>query len=286
MLKFQKLQGSGNDFIVVDNRAGLDVDWRAAAIAFCDRHFGVGADGILLVENPVDEGYDLRMRLINADGGEAEMCGNGIRCTARFALSTGITGSLRLGWQTGAGLVVTEVIEHGPGITQVRVDMGAPRFTPAEVPVEAGGTQVVEEPFDVLGERLDLTCVSMGNPHAVAFVDDVREFPLARFGPAVETNPRFPRRTNFEVVQVISPSSLRMRVWERGVGETLACGTGACAAAVASQLGRGTDHRVDVAVPGGHLEVEWRPGESVLLTGPAQTVFVGELPDVLQAGRR
>ncbi|HEV3231533.1 MAG TPA: diaminopimelate epimerase [Candidatus Dormibacteraeota bacterium] len=274
-LNFHKLHGAANDFVVVDERAAGPVDWAAVAPRLCDRHRGVGADGVLLVGPST--GADLRMRLFNADGSEAEMCGNGIRCTAKFALDAGLTDRLDLAWETGAGIVRTEVLERDGVHARVRVDMGQPRLRPEEIPVTVEGDSVQGRRFSVNGGSLDLTCVSMGNPHAVAFVDSVAAFPLERLGPEVERHPDFPQRTNFEVVEVIAPDHLRMRVWERGVGETQACGTGACAVAVAGRLVAGTPERVDVDLPGGRLEVSWRPGAAVMMTGPAETVYAGEV---------
>jgi diaminopimelate epimerase len=274
-MRFHKIHGAANDFIVVDAREGGH-DWSALAPALCDRHRGIGADGILLVDH--GSRGDFRMRLFNADGGEAEMCGNGIRCTAKFVLDTGLTGSRDLEWETGAGMVRTEVLEHDGRQARVRVDMGKPQLRPADIPVDAPGEEVLSRAFSVNGTSLDLTCVSMGNPHAVAFVDSVEGFALERLGPEVEHHPAFPRRTNFEVVEVLARDHLRMRVWERGVGETMACGTGACAVAVASHLVRGTAEQVAVDLPGGRLEIDWAPGRTVLMTGPAETSYVGELP--------
>jgi diaminopimelate epimerase len=276
LISFHKMHGTANDFIVVDEGTAGARDWARLAVALCDRHRGIGADGILLLGR--SDAADLRMRLINADGSEAEMCGNGIRCTARFALDTGITDRRELTWETGAGLVRTEVIDHGDRVSRVRVDMGHPRLRPEEIPVLLSGADALHCALDVDGHTIEVSCVSMGNPHAVTFVDEqVDGFPMAEIGPAVERHPLFPERTNFEVAQVLSPTQVQMRVWERGVGETMSCGTGACAVAVASRLVKGAEPRLDISVPGGHLELEWRPGEPVMLTGPAETVFAGDV---------
>ena len=273
-MKFHKMQGAANDFVVIDGRELTGVDWSARAIRACDRRVGVGADGILVLEHSGSD--DFRMRYHNADGSVGEMCGNGIRCMAKFAIDIGATEKRELAWETGAGRVTTEVLEYGEGRTMVRADMGPPRFAPADIPVDVTGDDVREAVFSVNGSQLKLTCVSMGNPHAVTFVDSVADFPLERVGPEVEHHPAFPNRTNFEIVEVIDPGHLRMRVWERGVGETQACGTGACAVAVAGQLVRQTNPEVEIDVPGGRLTVAWRPGENVLLTGPAETSFTGD----------
>lgn len=281
-IEFRKIHGAANDFVVVDGRpvsdGGVgDHDWSELAIRACDRRRGVGGDGLLVLQPADGQGADFQMRYHNADGSEAEMCGNGIRCLARFALEVGATHKRELTWQTGAGLVRTEVLEQGEIESTVRVNMGPPRLTPAEVPVEGTGEMVREQPFAVDGTSLELTCVSMGNPHAITYVDNVDSFPLERLGPLVERHPAFPQRTNFEIVEVVAPDHLRMRVWERGVGETMACGTGACAVAVASHIVKGTSDTVAVDLPGGRLSVHWVEGGDVIMTGPAETVFVGKL---------
>jgi diaminopimelate epimerase len=274
-MKFRKMQGAANDFVVIDGRELTGVDWPALAIRACDRRVGVGADGILVLEHSGRDDY--RMRYHNADGSVGEMCGNGIRCMAKFALDIGATEKRELAWETGAGRITTEVLDYGEGRTMVRADMGPPHLAPADIPVDVTGDDVREAVFSVNGSQLKLTCISMGNPHAVTFVDSVADFPLERLGPEVEHHPAFPNRTNFEIVEVIDSGHLRMRVWERGVGETQACGTGACAVAVAGQLVRQTNPEVEIDMPGGRLTVEWRPGENVLLTGPAETSFTGDL---------
>jgi diaminopimelate epimerase len=280
-VEFHKMHGAANDFVVVDGRAAAPeagaAGWAALAVQVCDRHRGVGGDGLLVLEPPTGADTDFRLRYHNGDGSEAEMCGNGIRCMAKFALDIGATTSRELAWETGAGVVRTEVLEYRPAEAVVRVNMGRPRFSPTEIPVLAAGDMVRETPFSVDGQSLALTCISMGNPHAVAYVDSVAAFPLERLGPLVEHHPSFPERTNFEVVEVLAPDHLRMRVWERGVGETMACGTGACAVAVASHLVRGTADTVAIDLPGGRLSVSWAEGQDVMMTGPAETVFVGKL---------
>ena len=276
-MKFHKMHGTANDFVVVDGRDAGGRDFANVARRESDRRRGVGGDGLLVLED--SENFDFRMRYHNADGSEAEMCGNGIRCLAKFVLDTGVTDRRELVWETLAGPVATEVLAHDGAVATVRVDMGAPRFRPAEVPVETDGEEVRDQPFDVNGETIALTAVGMGNPHAVAFVDSVDDYPLHRMGPQVEHLQSFPHRTNFEIVEVVSPERVRMRVWERGVGETMSCGTGACAVGVASQLVKDTQPAVAIDVPGGRLQVEWEPGRSVMLSGPAETAFTGEFLD-------
>jgi diaminopimelate epimerase len=265
------MHGLGNDFLVVDDRDRQPVDWPALARRVCLRHTGVGADGILLIQP--SESADLRMRLFNADGSEAEMCGNGVRCVAEYVAVHGISGD-RVVWETGAGPVVTERL----GDDLVTVDMGPPRFAAAEIPVLAEGTpEVVDQPLRLAGLQLRVTCVSMGNPHCVAVVDDVDAFPLQDVGPQVERHPRFPQRTNFEIVQVMSRTRVRQRTFERGVGETNACGTGASAVGVAVQRLGLCDSPVTVELRGGPLHIAWAPGQSVRMTGPAQRVYTGHL---------
>jgi diaminopimelate epimerase len=270
-MRFEKMHGLGNDFLVVDDREQQPVDWPSLAQRVCERHTGVGADGVLLIQS--SDIADLRMRLFNADGSEAEMCGNGIRCVAEYVAVHGISGD-RVVWETGAGAMVTERL----GDDLVTVDMGPPRFAPEEIPFDAEGLdEVIDQPLDVAGRTLRITAVSMGNPHCVVVVDDVAAFPLAEIGPLVERHPRFPQRTNFEIVQVLSRTRVRQRTFERGVGETNACGTGASAVGVAMQRLGLCDSPVTVELRGGPLHIAWAPGTTVRMTGPAQRVYTGHL---------
>ena len=274
-MRFEKMHGLGNDFLVVDDREQQPIDWPALARRVCVRHTGVGADGILLIKG--SDVADLRMRLFNADGSEAEMCGNGIRCVAEYVAVHGISGD-RVVWETGAGPVVTERL----GDDLVTVDMGPPRFDPSEIPFDADGDEVIDQPLHVDARTLRVTALSMGNPHCVAVVDDVDAFPLADLGPQVERHPRFPQRTNFEIVQVLSRTRVRQRTFERGVGETNACGSGASAVGVAMQRLGLCDSPVTVELRGGPLHIAWAPGTTVRMTGPAQRVYTGHL--MLQPG--
>jgi diaminopimelate epimerase len=270
-MRFEKMHGLGNDFLVVDDREQQPVDWPALARRACARHTGVGADGVLLIQG--SDVADLRMRLFNADGSEAEMCGNGIRCVAEYVAVHGISGD-RVVWETGAGAVVTERI----GDDLVTVDMGPPRFRPEEIPATfANVAEIIDQPLQVSDMSLRVTCVSMGNPHCVVVVDDVDAFPLAEIGPLVERHARFPQRTNFEIVQVLSRTRVRQRTYERGVGETNACGTGASAVGVAMQRLGLSDSPVTVELRGGPLHIAWAPGTTVRMTGPAQRVYTGHL---------
>lgn len=276
MMQFVKMHGTGNDFVVLDARA-TDADWPALARAMCDRHFGAGSDGLILALPAEDA--DLHMRMFNPDGSEAEMCGNGIRCLAKFAAERGIAtprdGVLLI--DTLAGPLRCELSYEGDRVERVRVSMGKPRLSPAEIPVVAESSgPVLDLPVSVEGGDFRVTCVSMGNPHAVHFTDQpVAEIELDRVGPRVEHHPAFPRRVNFEVANVLGRGRLRMRVWERGAGLTLACGTGACATMVAARLHGLVDDAVEIELPGGVVRIEWDGAGEVFLSGPAADVFEG-----------
>ena len=276
-MNFTKMQGAGNDFIVVE--AGNESrDWARIAIAACDRHFGIGGDGLLLVL-PSDIA-DVRMRLFNADGSEAEMCGNGIRCLVRYIADRGVVPRGELSVETLAGIRRVKLITVNGGI-RFQVGMGQPRLAAAEIPVKVTGKNrldiTLDYPVRVDGEQVPLSFVSMGNPHAVLFWQrPVSDFPLSQLGPQVERHRIFPNRTNFEVARVVNREQIEARVWERGVGETLACGTGACAIAVAARLHGYTGDRVDIKLPGGILNVEWDGRGEVFLSGPAEVVYTGE----------
>jgi diaminopimelate epimerase len=277
-MRFVKMHGTGNDFVMVDAR-GLDADWEPLARALCDRHFGVGSDGLILALPPSDVDADLRMRMFNPDGSEPEMCGNGIRCLAKFAVERGIArprdGAITV--DTLAGVLRCEVSGTGERFDWVRVSMGRPRLAPAEIPVLAESSgPVIDLPVRIEGGEFAVTCVSMGNPHAVHFTDQpVDEVALERIGPLVEHHALFPRRVNFEVASVLGRDRIKMRVWERGAGLTLACGTGACAVAVAARLHGLTDDMVEIELPGGTQRLEWDGEGEVFLSGPAETVFEG-----------
>ena len=272
-LEFIKMHGTGNDFVVVDARANGQRAWQDLAHKLCDRNFGIGSDGLLLINADQNHGYQFRM--FNPDGSEAEMCGNGIRCFAKYLYDTGEIGEGWLEVDTLAGVLKVNV--H-PGDNQnfsVSVDMGPPLLAPAEIPVQADTMPVKDMPLHVNGTELAITAVSMGNPHAVTFLDDIESFPLTTIGPEVEHHAAFPKRTNFEIAQVVGRDRIEVRVWERGAGPTLACGTGACATAVAARLHGLTDETVTVGLPGGDLTISWDGAGHVLMRGSAQTVFAG-----------
>ena len=281
-MKFTKMHGAGNDYVYVDARSE-DRDWSELSRQMSDRHFGVGGDGLILIKN--SDVADLKMSMFNADGSEAEMCGNGIRCFVKYAVDRGIVSdsAASVSVETLAGIRQIATITEDGRVTGARVSMGTPILTPKDVPVklesagEYGPGPVLGYPLQMDGHDLPLSFVSMGNPHAVTFIDTpVAEFPLHTVGPRLEHHPIFPNRVNFEIVNIESRNHLTARVWERGSGETMACGTGACGIAVASILGGYTGNTVDITLPGGTLRVDWDGEGEVFLEGPAQEVFSGE----------
>lgn len=285
-MKFAKMQATGNDFILVE--ANKDRDWSRMAIAMCDRHFGVGGDGLLVV-SPSDKA-DLCMREFNLDGSEAEACGNGLRCVAKYAAYSGLVNasSHQISVETIAGIRQAKLYRTGEKETMIQVSMGKPRFGAKDIPVLIEPSQgeavdimpILDYSLTVDGKELLLNIVSMGNPHAVCFWQHpVADFPLSQLGPEVEQHRIFPNRVNFEVANVINRQQIEARVWERGVGETLACGSGACAVTVAAQLHGYIGNKVDIKLPGGILNVEWDGVGEVLLSGSAEVVFTGEWPE-------
>ena len=273
-LKFAKMQGQGNDFVVLDGVRQAVSLTPAQVRAIADRHFGVGCDQLLVVERPAMPANDFRYRIYNADGGEVEQCGNGARCFARFVLDEGLTTKREIRVETASGVIVPKVEASG----QVTVDMGPPRFAPREIPFTGASEPHPSDFVSVAGVQAELTVVSMGNPHAVQLVEDVDRAPVATQGPLLENHPAFPRRVNAGYMQVVARDHIRLRVWERGAGETLACGTGACAAVVAG-IRRGLLERdVRVTTRGGDLRIRWpADGANVMMTGDAVRVFDGEI---------
>ncbi len=277
-VEFTKYQGLGNDFVLIDNRQQPEPKLtQQQAEKVCNRHFGVGADGVIFVL-PGQGNTDYTMRIYNSDGSEPEMCGNGIRCLAHFIADLeGKTGnSLSYHIHTLAGVITPELLPNG----QVKVNMGSPRLLAQEIPTTLDGPtdQVVQRPLEVADQNWLVTCVSMGNPHCITFVEDVASIPLETIGPQFETNSVFPQRINTEFVEVVRPDYLKMRVWERGAGITMACGTGACAVLVAGVLTARCQAKATIELPGGPLEISWAGGEEpVYMTGPAAPVFTGHL---------
>ncbi len=278
-MKFTKMQGLGNDYVYVNCLKETIADPPALAKKISDRHFGVGSDGLIMI-NPSDKA-DFEMEMYNADGSRAEMCGNGIRCVAKYVYDYGLTDKTRISVETLAGIKYLDLTVENGKVSLVRVDMGRPILDPENIPVQAEGRRVVDEPLTVDGKEYRMTCVSMGNPHAVIFVDqDVRELPLEQIGPSFESHERFPKRINTEFARVLDRRTVEMRVWERGSGETLACGTGTCATAVACVLNGLTEDEITVHLLGGDLYIKWdREKDTVYMTGPAETVFDGEWPE-------
>lgn len=272
-LRFSKMHGLGNDFVVIDG-VSQSVRLTPEKIRYiADRNFGVGCDQILLVETPERSDVDFRYRIFNCDGSEVENCGNGARCFAVFVRERRLTGKSVIKVETAGGLIELRVQQD----EQVSVDMGAPRLEPAQVPFVADA-RAVTYPIEVAGQNYEISSVSMGNPHGVLVVDNVKTAPVAEIGPILEKHPRFPARVNVGFMQVVSRNEINLRVFERGVGETLACGTGACGAVVSGRLRGLLDEKVKVNLPGGSLSIYW-PGEgqSVIMTGPAVTVFHGQI---------
>ena len=284
-MKFTKMHGCGNDYVYVDCTKEVIPDIAATAVRVSDRHFGIGSDGLILIKS--SEVADFEMDMYNADGSRGKMCGNGIRCVAKYVYDHGLTNKTEITVDTQAGIKTLQLTVCDGKVSKVRVDMGEPVLIPQEIPVKASvlgladdrREAIIAQPFTVANSSYDITCVSMGNPHCITFIDeDVRSFPLEAIGSLFEKHELFPEGVNTEFVNIIDKEHLRMRVWERGSGETLACGTGACAVAVASYLNGFTGRKVDVELVGGHLEIVYDAATNhVFMTGPATEVFSGEI---------
>lgn len=279
-MRFTKMQGCGNDYIYINGfLESIPGSQKPELVRrLSDRHFGVGGDGVIFI-NPSKEA-DFEMEMFNADGTRAEMCGNGIRCVAKYVYDKGMTDKTRMQIVSAGQVKDLElaVDQNRKTVSKVRVNMGTPVFEPEKIPVKANGSQVVNEPLIVQGREYRITCVSMGNPHAVIFANDIAQMDLQEIGPYFEKHERFPNRINTEFVEVIDRSTVFMRVWERGTGETLACGTGCCAVAAACVLNNLTQTAVTVRLLGGELFIEWdRERNLIFMTGPAETVFEGEI---------
>ena len=275
-MKFTKMQGIGNDYVYVNCLQETIENPSELAKKISDRQYGVGSDGLIMI-NPSDKA-DFEMEMYNADGSRGEMCGNGIRCVAKYVYDYGLTDKTSISVETLAGIKYLDLTVEDGKVVLVKVDMGKPMLRPEEVPVVSEKEEVIDEPITVDGQEYRMTCVSMGNPHAVVFIDqDVKEFPLETVGVKFENHERFPKRVNTEFVNVLDRHTAQMRVWERGSGETLACGTGACAVAVACALNGLTEDEVTVKLLGGDLQIKWdREKNTVYMTGPAEVVFDGE----------
>jgi diaminopimelate epimerase len=278
-MRFTKMQGAGNDYVYVDCfRQPPPADPAGLSRAISDRHFGVGADGLILI--CPSEKADARMRMFNADGSEAEMCGNGVRCVAKYVHDHGLARKPTLRIETGRGVLTLDLEVSGDKVRQVRVDMGEPILKSELIPTTLPGDPPRDVPLELPDRVLSVTCVSMGNPHCVTFVDEITDELVLGVGPRVEHHRAFPRRTNVEFVRVNRPDDVTLRVWERGSGETLACGTGACSVVVAGVLTGRLQRRVTAHLPGGDLQLHWSEADNhVYMTGPAVEVFSGEWPD-------
>lgn len=274
-MKFTKMHGCGNDYVYVNGFTEKVADKPKAVVALSDRHFGIGSDGVIFI-NPSQQA-DFEMEMYNADGTRAEMCGNGIRCVGKYVYDHGMTDKTSITVESFGKVKYLDLTVENGKVVKVKVNMGKPELTAKDVPVVSVHEQVIDEEIIVKGKSYRMTCVSMGNPHVVVFMDDVEHLAIEEIGPYFENHERFPNRTNTEFVQVIDDSHVKMRVWERGTGETLACGTGCCATAVACVLNRLTGAHVTVQVLGGEIEIYWDQKENlVYMTGPAVTVFEGE----------
>ncbi len=276
-MKFTKMHGIGNDYVYVDCLKETVDQPSELAKKVSDRHFGIGSDGLILIK--ASDAADFKMDMYNADGSRGEMCGNGIRCVAKYVYDKGLTNKTQLSIETAGGIKYLDLTVSDGKALLVKVDMGAPVLTAEKIPVTADTDEVVGQPLGVGGKEYTVTCVSMGNPHCVVILDeDVRKLDLEKTGPLFENHERFPNRINTEFINVLDERTIRMRVWERGSGETLACGTGACAAAVAAMLNGRTKDEVTVKLLGGDLQIRWdRAQNTVYMTGAAETVFEGEI---------
>ena len=275
-MKFTKMQGLGNDYVYVNCFEEKIENPKDLAIKLSNRHYGIGSDGLIMI-NP-SKVADCEMEMYNADGSRSEMCGNGIRCVGKYVYDYGLTDKTSIAVETLAGIKYLDfTIENGK-VKFVKVDMGSPELVPANIPVVAEGDTAIDTPILVDGEEYHMTCVSMGNPHTVVYVEDMQGLDIETIGPKFENHERFPKRVNAEFVKVLDRNTVEMRVWERGSGETLACGTGACAVAVASILNGYTENKVTVKLLGGDLLIEWdREANKVYMTGPAEVSFDGEI---------
>lgn len=275
-MKFTKMQGLGNDYVYVNCFEEKIENPSELAVKVSDRHFGIGSDGLILI--CPSEVADFRMTMFNADGSESEMCGNGIRCVGKYVYDYGLTDKTEVSVETLAGIKYLKFLIKDDKVDMVTVNMGEPILKPELVPVVGEGDAVIDSPIEVDGKEYKMTCVSMGNPHSVVFVDDVDNFPLHEVGPLFEHHKAFPRRVNAEFCQVIDRTHAKMRVWERGTGETLACGTGTCATAVACILNGKTEDEMTITLLGGDLIIRWDREKNVIyMTGPARVVFDGEI---------
>lgn len=278
MIKFTKMHGLGNDYVYIDvtSKSGQEIKNVSDFAKFVsDRHFGIGSDGLILICD--SDIADFKMRMFNYDGSEAEMCGNGIRCVGKFVYDKGLTDKQEVTIETLAGIKTLQFNIKNGKVCTVRVDMGEPILIPEEIPVISEEKIVKDLNLKALDREFKFTCVSMGNPHAITIVDNVKDFDIEKYGPILECDKHFPRRANIEFIELVDRNTIKMRVWERGAGETLACGTGACASVVACNLNNYIEKQATVELLGGNLNIEWNEDNHVYMTGPAVTVFEGTI---------
>ncbi len=281
MIEFTKMQGLGNDYVYIDCYSkNVDLGNISELAKFMsNRHFGIGSDGIILICK--SNIADFKMRMFNFDGSEAEMCGNGIRCVGKFVYDKRLTNNQTIKVETLAGIKVLNLNVKNGKVETVRVDMGEPKFAPKEIPVNFEKEPVQGLKIKAIDKEFNFTCISMGNPHAITLIENTKNFKIEKYGPILEVDEHFPKRANIEFIEVLDKNNIKMRVWERGSGETLACGTGACATAVACNINGFTQRKVNVELLGGILEIEWdEKTNHVFMTGPAVTVFEGKIPSV------
>ena len=279
-ISFVKMHGLGNDFVLIDclNKSLGDSSFLSyLAKRLCNRNFGIGADGLMLILS--SSKADLRMRIFNSDGSEAQMCGNGIRCFAKYAYENKLVSKNKFKVETLAGIIIPELTISNNNILGVKVNMGVPKLRRREIPMNGEDTTtVVDETLKINPEQaFKITCVSMGNPHCIIFVNDVQSIPVDEIGPKIENHPLFPEKTNVEFIHILNRKEINFRVWERGVGETLACGTGACASLVASVLNNKSERQAIIHLTGGDLDIQWADNGHLYMTGPAELVFRGEM---------
>lgn len=280
MIKFTKMHGLGNDYVYIDCYSKEVNLGNISDLAkfMSNRHFGIGSDGIILICK--SDIADFKMRMFNFDGSEAEMCGNGIRCVGKFVYDKGLISKETIRVETLAGIKILNLNVKKGKVETVRVDMGEPILSPKEIPVKFDKEPVRGLKINAIDREFDFTCVSMGNPHAITLVENTKEFDIDKYGPILEVDEHFPKRANIEFIEIVNRENIKMRVWERGAGETLACGTGACATAVACNINGLTDRKVNIELLGGTLEIEWdKETNHVFMTGPATTVFEGEFDE-------
>jgi diaminopimelate epimerase len=276
-MKFTKMHGTGNDYVYINCLKETIEHPEKLVGRISDRHKGIGSDGLVLIM-PSDT-CDFRMRMFNPDGSEAQMCGNASRCVGKYVYDNGLTGKTALSLETKAGTKYLQLYPVDGKVRKVRVDMGEPVLKTSLIPVQSTEDLLINHPVNFDPEQYAITCVSMGNPHAIIFTDNIEDLPLEKIGRKIETHPLFPERTNVEFVKILTPAHADMRVWERGTGETQACGTGACAVLVAGALNKKLDRKATLTLPGGDLEIEWKENNRVYMTGDAVTVFEGEIDD-------